>query len=164
MKHRSQNDTSLAFVDIITNGLGGMLVLFFILVMVQTELEWAEKTKAENKTESPRSDPFVLIVQAQDNQTAFDAQSRQSLWQFEGVPAGMIAEDRGVHWDWGSSHAVFVADEPLGMNSRASVRTPSVPTTFQVDLYPAGGEKQCYLVKTRPGGTWTEVWPAVNSR
>lgn len=160
----SRNDTSLAFVDVITNGLGGMLVLFFIVVLVQSQLEWGDP--AESSKESGASDmqPFVLIVKSTGDTSVFDPGSGQSVWNFEGVPPGMIATQRGTQWDWGRSYAIFVANRPLGLNAVASIRTPGNAADLEVDLYPSGASKQSYTVRSRPGSTWTEVWPAVGFR
>lgn len=157
-----KQDTSLAFVDVITNGLGGMLVLFFIVVLVQSQLEWADQAESASSS-SRQSEPFVLIVTAEDGAAPFNVQDVDPLWKFDGLPAGQIAHQRGVQWDWGQAYAVFVSDRPLGLNARVSIRTPTVPVRLKVELYPSGAQKRTYEIRAEPGSRWTEVWPAITA-
>jgi hypothetical protein len=163
MNRPKQNDTSLAFVDVITNGLGGMLMLFFVVVLIQRQLEWADNADTSDRTISRDSEPFVLIVRSKDGSTPFRADSVQSVWRFEGTPPDMISDRRGVQWDWGADYAVFISNRPLGLNSRASVRTNNPKSVLNVALYPSGAQVRTYEVESAPG-TWTEVWPALDSR
>ena len=164
MSKPKKYDTSLAFVDVITNGLGGMLILFFIVVLLQTQLEWVDRSEASDVTPRRDSEPFVLIVTAKDGGSPFNAESSESLWQFTNVTPGAIQTERGVQSDWGASYAVFVSNKPLGLNSSARLRTDGVEAAFNVDVYPAGAQKRAYEVKSVQGNQWTEVWPAFNAR
>jgi hypothetical protein len=164
MSKSSQADQALAFVDVITNGLGGMLILFFLVILLQTQLEWKDSRTPTTGHKGRDSSPFVLIVKTKDGAAAFDPKAKDSVWQFQGMPAGEVSTRRGVHWDWGTNYGLFVANRPPSLNARASIATPPTPTTFVVELYPAGAPRKVYEVESTVGTTFTEVWPAIRSR
>jgi hypothetical protein len=148
-------DNSLAFVDVITNGLGGMLVLFFIMLMVQSSLEWNSDSSGAAKSHISEY-PFVVIVKPKDAASCFD--TARSVWQTDGLPAGMIDTTRGKNLDWGGDYALFVAPSPLSpTKSSLSVRT-NRSTELDVEIYPAGAKPRRYVVQSVQGGL-VEVWP-----
>jgi hypothetical protein len=164
MDRPKKYDTSLAFVDVITNGLGGMLVLFFIVALVQSRLEWQDQADSSDRSVRRKSEPFVLILRSKNKERLFNANTADSIWSFEGIPDGVISDRRGVEWDWGADYAVFVAKQPLGLNSRARIRVDTNVTEVIVEVYPSGAQKKTYPVRISSGTTWTEVWPALDSR
>lgn len=148
-------DNSLAFVDVITNGLGGMLVLFFIVLVIQANLEWSggsDTTAAVRVSEFP----FVVIARPADGAACFDAD--RDVWEFSGLPAGLIDPRRGKHLDWGVDYAIFLAPAPLRPTaSTLSLRT-NRPVTLDVEVYPAGARQRRYPVQI-PANQTTEIWP-----
>jgi hypothetical protein len=151
------NDSSLAFVDVITNGLGGLLVLFFIAVLVQNRLEWSGSSGASSPLRTDEF-PFVLIARpsSTDSGECFNASS--DIWDISGISSGKLDRSRGKNLDWGVDYAILLASEPLDP-ARASIRIRTMRSVqLDVEVYPAGARQKTYQVEAE-ANRWTEVWP-----
>lgn len=149
-------DLGLAFVDVITNGLGAMLVLFFVVVMVQGSLEWSASTESATRGDLPEADPLVLLVQSAN--PLFDANSEESVWRSSGWSDASLSDRRGSLWDWGESHAVLVSPRPPGAGAAIDLRVAAGGGDLRVELH--HGQK--HLTRTIPvsaEGGWVNVWP-----
>lgn len=154
---KNSGDSSLAFVDVITNGLGGLLVMFFIVVLIQNNLEWSGDSGAA-KTVKTDEFPFVIIVRpaVADNATCFDVVA--DVWSINGLPPGVIDETRGRNIDWGGDYAMFVAPVPLvPTQTTLKIRTTR-DAKLQVEVYPAGARQRTFEVDAL-ASQFTEVWP-----
>ena len=151
-----KSELGLTFVDVITNGLGAMLVLFFVVVLVQGSLEWSSTPDAKTNQEKPESDPVLLLVQSTTN--AFDAESAEPIWRYSGWSDTALANHRGVNWDWGPTHGLFLAHRP-----------PAADASIEIYTLPGGGELRLewhhgehhwiHTLVAPPEGGWVTVWP-----
>lgn len=149
-------DLGLAFVDVITNGLGAMLVLFFVVVMVQGSLEWSASTESATRGDLPEADPVVLLAQA--SRPVFDAESEERVWRHSGWTESSLTDRRGDQWDWGESHAVLVSTQPPAAGASIDLRVGAGGGDLRVELH----HGQRHLTRTIPipaEGGWVNVWP-----
>ncbi|MFO0906380.1 MAG: hypothetical protein U0939_25465 [Pirellulales bacterium] len=149
-------DLGLAFVDVITNGLGAMLVLFFVVVLVQGSLEWSATPDSPTPGDRPDSDPLVLL--AQSTNPAFDVDSSERVWRYSGWSDAALADRRGTNWDWGPSHAVLIAPRPPAAGATIEVRTLPGGGELRLELH--HGERHWTQTVVLPdAGGWVSVWP-----
>jgi hypothetical protein len=154
---KNLGDSSLAFVDVITNGLGGLLVMFFIVVLIQNNLEWSGNSGSATAVKTDEF-PFVIIVRPLegDDTTCFDVVA--DVWSINGLPPGVVDETRGKNIDWGGDYAMFVAPVPLlPTQTTLSVRTTR-DAKLSVEVYPAGARQRTFQVDAL-ASQLTEVWP-----
>lgn len=151
------NDSSLAFVDVITNGLGGLLVLFFIAVLVQNRLEWNGNSGTSNPVKTDEF-PFMLIVRPERADQGVCFNPNADAWDIRGIPASKFDRSRGKNLDWGVDYAILLASEPLDP-ARTAIKIRTMRNVrLDVEVYPAGARQKTYQVNAQDN-QWIEVWP-----
>ena len=153
----SRSDASLAFVDVITNGLGGLLVLFFIVIVIQSSLEWNGQSGSATPVKTYEF-PFVIIARPShaDRSDCFDPVAE--AWSISGMPAGTIDPVRGNNLDWGVDYAMLVAPTPLDPIKTVLNVITTRDTTLEIEVFPAGAKQRKYQVKAK-AKKLTKVWP-----
>lgn len=151
-----QADLGLAFVDVITNGLGAMLVLFFVVVMVQGSLEWSAAAESPTLARKAAAEPFVLM--AQSSVRLFDPASDKNVWQFDGYASDSVSQRRGANCDWGETHALFLAPRAPGPQARMQLLTLPSSTEIRLELH-HGDRHETYTMPAPAEGGWITVWP-----
>lgn len=154
-------DLGLSLVDVITNGLGAMLVLFFVVVLVQGSLEWSAADKTPTQAVKPAADPFVLMVQSSGK--LFDPASAENVWRYSGFSADSISAQRGANWDWGDSHAIFLGPGAPGPRAEIQVRTQAAAAEIRLELHHGERHESCTLAAPA-NGDWVTVWPWPGSK
>lgn len=149
-------DLGLAFVDVITNGLGAMLVLFFVVVMVQGSLEWSASAESPTRGDLPEADPWVLLVQT--GNPVFDVTAEKDVWRSSGWSEGSLSDRRGQQWDWGESHAVLLTPRPPGAGASLDLQVRAGGGEMQVELH-HGKRHWTRTVPLPAEGGWVSVWP-----
>jgi hypothetical protein len=96
-------DTSLSFLDVLTNGMGSLLVLFFLMAALQTA------DGAASAPETADAEPFLILTSATPLATLFDRPAAE-CWHVTGDPAF----DTRARRDAGPGHALLYADRPPG--------------------------------------------------
>lgn len=149
-------DHTLSFVDVITNGLGSLLVLFFIMVLVQDVLHWSDEPEAPPSMTAPTDNPMMIVVRAKPGVAPVDA-AGQSPWRFTPSAAGLgLSDSRGRDWDWGTDYAILISPEPIPNSARVALNTSWNPTDVIVEVYVGGGKN---LVDAERVDGLLKVWP-----
>jgi hypothetical protein len=100
--NKSTGDFSLSLVDVVTNGLASVLVLFFLLTALRSHLSWSASGHAADSLELRAVDPVLILVTADSEHGTFTA---DSPWISQ---AGVL----GIVRTHGTSYATFYAAEP----------------------------------------------------
>jgi len=142
------NDLSLSFVDVFTNGLGALLVLFFIVAILQTTLEWASATQQGIIADKPVTDPFVILLRAE--QDAFEP----------GLGAWDVPTGNETDHDVGPRYAVLVLEDMPATASRVFIEGIS-NVAVRCDVY--HGRQQIRREYVVPEDKRLCVWPPSDS-
>src|SRR4051812_28092798 len=99
---------SLSFLDVITNSLGSILLLFFIMIAVRGGLTALDQPPPAGADAGGAGalDPFVVVVAGAPRAALF-ADAKASPWQVRGAPAAYRPQTGA-----GANYAVFLADAP----------------------------------------------------
>ena len=151
-------DQTLSFVDVITNGLGSLLILFFIMIVTQETLHWSRDREAPPTPLAPTDRPMMILVTIKPGRTGFDTTNKQSPWLFKPIASDLgLATERGRDWDWGKDYALLISPSPLPGNAQIGLNTPLLPNDVVVEIY-AQGKK--YTVPAERADGLLRVWPA----
>lgn len=102
MSRRFTTDLSLSLVDVVTNGLASILVLFFLLTLIRQQVTWESTFSEQRGHASQAIDPLLIVVTSTSDQELFTGQ--QSPWASE--PSG--PQIRKAH---GRNFATFFAPD-----------------------------------------------------
>ncbi|MCX7664701.1 MAG: hypothetical protein N2112_04065 [Gemmataceae bacterium] len=150
-------DHTLSFVDLITNGLGSLLVLFFILVLIQENLNWSNEPEALPTNSIPTNHPMMILVQLKPDRTPFDQSGQQSIWLFSRSASDLgISSTRGRDIDWGKDYALLLTPEILPRDFQVFLNSSHSVEDISVEIY-FEGLKQTALPESVNGQL--RIWP-----
>lgn len=145
-------DMSLSFVDVIANGLGSLLVLFFLMATLQGGLHWSTRTNSDAGQTNDPSDPFVLLVAANNEKPLVAGGA--TPWLVGGAQGGFSYTE-----SYGPGYAVLYADRvpPLGTTVHLRLDPQAMPADARVQVFRAGRQTVGRL--ERPVDRLVRVWP-----
>jgi hypothetical protein len=143
---RDDADTSLSFLDVLTNGMGSLLVLFFLMAALRI---------ADGTATTPRSgdvEPFLILASTPHPATLFDRRAAEP-WHVSDP-----AFDRRARRDAGPTHAILYADRPPGPAAVVALHELRVGVSVKVEVF-RGGER-ILAAERKPGVDGRLVlWP-----
>lgn len=118
---------SLSFLDVMTCGMGGMLLLFFILCIIKGELELADRSVREATELGQLAAPFVVVVAAEPGSLLWENEV-VGEWSTEGL------DRRELGLGVGRNYAVLYAyrSPPNTAQVRIGPLMPKARLTVQV--------------------------------
>jgi hypothetical protein len=152
---------SLSFLDVITNSLGSVLLLFFIMVALKETallLDQPPSTKAlQHVGQGEDRQPFVLLISVPSGQSLL-SDLKANPWDREGTAPtfGTVA--------WGSNYAVFYADGAPPADAKLFVGPLEPNVRFRVQEFRAGKrraprEEMTAAQLSRDAKGRTRIWP-----
>jgi len=151
--------TSLAFVDLLTNGLGGVLVLFFIASLFQKDLSWANTSIRDAAESRDRNQPFVIVARVEP--MCFGP--NQQVVVVEGLKR-RDGLQKGGKYDWSNAHAVLVLDKKPNIGTSIRIGGVTEPASLIVEYYHGDRRR---LINSKPipivPGEYVTVWPHLES-
>lgn len=147
-------ETSLSFLDVLTNGMGSLLVLFFLMAALQS----ADATLPSSDSRgvgmrTAETEPFVILLTSPTNAVLFPRPNAES-WRINGDPAFAARVRRDV----GPTHALLYADRPPDDNEVITLH--DLPTAVGVKVEVYVGRERVLAVEQQAGGDGRLVlWP-----
>lgn len=121
MPANEEKDTSLSFLDVMTNGMGSLLVLFFLMAALQGgdfaahQAQGFDRGKGQGGAEAEAKRPFVIVVSGQAGAALF---AREGGWAIEGDAA--FAQE--ARTSTGANYALLYAEVPPGNECRIGLK------------------------------------------
>ncbi|MFO1063096.1 MAG: hypothetical protein U0892_04385 [Pirellulales bacterium] len=149
---QANDSSSISFLDLLTCGLGGILLLFFIVVALRDEIDLdgqqTEKGKAVEK------DSVVLIhIASPEGETLFDKSGAWVLVQDSEV----TPMPQSITTSFGSSFAVFYAVKPLPRGSKLRLDGIRSDAKFEVVVTDRFGSQDVDSKLVQSDG-WVYSW------
>lgn len=143
---RDDADTSLSFLDVLTNGMGSLLVLFFLMAALRTADGVAF---GEGAGRTANAEPFLIMTSAA---TLFDRPTAE-CWRVTGDP-GFEARTRR---DAGPGHALLYADRPPGPDAVIALHEVRADAVVKVEVY--RGRERVLIAERKPVAGRLTLWP-----
>jgi len=154
MDLQTTDASSLSFVDVLANGLGGLLILFILTTAVQTDIDFAKEGKDKGvKTKKDgtgrgdnQKDPFVALVIGPPRVPILN--EPKDPWR-----ATRRTDER---YDYGATFAVMHGPNPPTGDLALDNLRPGIRLTVSIFVHgePAGTRSQI----VPPSGS-IKVWP-----
>lgn len=152
---------SLSFLDVMTCGMGGMLLLFFILCILKGELELAEGAAQEITEAGRRTAPFVVVVAAEPGKLLWEGDGPGD-WKLEGFDQHELG--RGI----GRNYAVLYIKRTPPQSSAVRIGPLRPGTRLTVQVFERG--KRAFAAgpflaaELGAVGNHLQVWPVVGEK
>lgn len=152
---RRPTEHGLSFLDLMTCGLGGMLLLFFIVLTVHRAVTLAGSgTDRPNPAPVRSAAPFVIVAHAASDEPLFAQEPKESPWELR--PA--VPEFRYT-WYGSSDFAVLYSDAPPPVGTTIALRQLGDTSRFTAQVFSGGRRVFCELLTFEEGADSCSVWP-----
>lgn len=155
---------SLSFLDVMTSGMGSLLLLFFIMVATQASLDLSSSSETNSGRESLTGEssiegkrnaaPFAVVIRCNAGKSLWKADSKM-LW----MPRGSEFNWRNSH---GDNYAITHGLRTPPQGAELWVGPVAVEPPFTIDVFQNG--KRTASRRATPGDIDSDgmfrVWPA----
>lgn len=160
MNPEQSDSVSMSFVDVITNGMGSMLVLFLLMTVLRQAVDLGAphspegtegvggQTGAVAASRTPEKDPFVILVTSSDRRQLFDAGGGR--WE-------LSDEFGGARRNTGGTFAALYAALPPPAGATVVLRGARAWEVVNVQVWHGG--KMTARTETPRGDGAVAVWP-----
>lgn len=150
-------DLTLSFLDVIANGLGCLLVLFFLSTIVRTELDWPLTTATNSTAIESDQDPFVILVTPSLQGGRLPPFSDQQVpWRIDDDQQQQLTS--GAQAGWGLDHAILILDRRPGPASVVRLYLPPGSEKVDCQWFTATSTGRASIMPIGPD-SWVQVWP-----
>jgi hypothetical protein len=142
-------DTSLSFLDVLTNGLGSLLVLLFLMAALRT----ADAGASGDEVARTDAEPFLILASAVPPTVLFDRPTAE-CWHV----TGDLAFDTRARRDAGPRHALLYAERPPQPDAVIALHDLRADAVLKVEVY--RGRERVHTAQRKPGGDGRlTLWP-----
>jgi hypothetical protein len=126
MTEQNSDALTTSFLDIITCGLGSILLLFFLMVAIKGEMQFDDNSLSE-QGQNRHDSPLIILVTGENNQKTIWANGVTEPWQAGGAEFSTVLQ-------YGQGYAVLYARKMPPRDWRLSVGPfdPNASVTVEV--------------------------------
>jgi hypothetical protein len=156
MNDDDSNMLTTSFLDVITCGLGSILLLFFLMVAIKGEMQFDDGTQTEFVQDERTAAPLIILVTGQDSRPIWAAGVAEPWQASPGVFDHQLAA--------GPNYAVLYARQPPPRDWTLKLGPLAADARVNVQVIADGRRVIPAETEERKTATWKEgdfisVWP-----